>query len=57
MKQYVCYYCDFKSDTFEYIIGHLTLLHIHACLKYRELELNEASGTASYRTEPRPISI
>ena len=51
MKQYVCYYCDFKSDTFEYIIEHLTSLHILDCLKYRELELNEVSGTVSYRTK------
>ena len=51
MKQYLCYYCDVKSDTFQSIIDHLTSCHIHDCIKYRELELNEVTGTAAYRNK------
>ena len=51
MKQYLCYYCDVKSDTFQCIIEHLTSFHKQECLKYRELELNEVTGSASYRTK------
>ena len=51
MKQYLCYYCDVKSDTFQSIIDHLTSCHIHDCIKYRELELNEVTDTAAYRTK------
>ena len=40
-----------KSDTFQSIIDHLTSCHIHDCIKYRELELNEVTGTAAYRTK------
>ena len=51
MKQYLCYYCDVKSDTFQCIIEHLTSFHKQECLKYSELELNEVTGLASYRTK------
>ena len=51
MKQYLCYYCDVKSDTFQCIIEHLTSFHKQECLKYHELELNEVTGSASYRTK------
>ena len=48
---YLCYYCDVKSDTFQCIIELLTSFHKQECLKYRELELNEVTGSASYRTK------
>ena len=51
MKQYLCYYCDVKSDTFQCIIEHLTSFHKQGCLKYHELELNEVTGSALYRTK------
>ena len=53
MKQYLCYYCDVKSDTFQCIIEHLTSFHKQECLKYRELELNEV--IEQHHTELRPI--
>ena len=51
MKQYLCYYCDVKSHTFQCIIEHLTSFHKQECLKCRQLELNEVTGSASYRTK------
>ena len=51
MKQYLCYYCDVKYDNFQCIIEHLTSFHKQECLKYRELELNGVTGSASYRTK------
>ena len=51
MKKYLCYYCENHSDSFQCTIDHLVLYHRDKCLKYRELELNGASGTASYRTK------
>ena len=51
MKHYLCYYCQCETDTFQAIIDHLISYHRTDCLKYRELELNEAPGSVAYRTK------
>ena len=51
MKHYLCYYCECETDTFQAIIDHMISYHLTDCLKYRELELNEASGSVVYRTK------
>ena len=51
MKQYLCYYCDDESDAFQCIIKHLISFHTKECLEYCKLQLNEATGSALYRTK------
>ena len=43
--------CDWKKDILHCTIDHLISSHRNNCLKYRDLDLNEVSGSVAYSTK------
>ena len=52
MDRYVCYYCQKACEDYPELIKHLCLLkHANDIVKYRERDLDSASGRLGYRTK------
>ena len=51
MEVFRCYYCPYKTDSFEQIIGHCSVLHEEKLLKYRKLLLDDLTGICRYQTQ------
>ena len=51
MEAFRCYYCPYKTDSFEQIIGHCSVLHEEKLLKYRKLVLDDLTGICRYQTQ------
>ena len=51
MEVFRCYYCPYKTDSFEQIIGHCSVLHEEKLLKYRKLVLDDLTGICRYQTQ------
>ena len=51
MDSYVCYYCQKTYEDYPDLIKHLSFKHANDIVKYRERELDSASGRLGYRTK------
>jgi hypothetical protein len=51
MGMHVCYYCGTKFDHIACVVEHCLEKHQHNILKYRQLILDEHSGTLKYQTK------
>ena len=51
MEVFKCYYCPYKTNSFEEIIDHCSILHEDELLKYRTLILDDLTGILQYQTK------
>ena len=51
MDRYVCYYCQKTYEDYPELIKHLCFKHANDIAKYREREIDSASGRLGYRTK------